>query len=181
MVTPIRRIPSSSFAAPHFPRRPPASDVATRVPEWLTADVRPGGHACRRTGAPPCSIATGGRPIGQRGRRRRGTFSDACLWRADRGSGRLSTGADDAHELRLDGVGHHVAPRAELVVERAAHLDHVADAERLGPPGDHRNAVRTVAQREGSVAGTLAGYVHARVLHRAEEQARLAGVPAWIL
>ncbi len=59
---------------------------------------------------------------------------DAPLWRADRRSGRLCSGADDAHELRLDGVGHHLAPQAELVVKRAAHLDHVADAERLRPP-----------------------------------------------
>ena len=35
---------------------------------------------------------------------------DAPLWRADRRSGRLCSGADDAHELRLDGVGHHLAP-----------------------------------------------------------------------
>ena len=44
---------------------------------------------------------------------------DAPLWRADRRSGRLCSGADDAHELRLDGVGHHLAPQAELV-EHAA-------------------------------------------------------------
>src|SRR3989441_7219022 len=126
MVTPIRRIPSSLVRGPALPM-----SAAGLRRSNARAGMANGGCAPERARLPPHGRPAlqhryRGRPIGQRGRRRRGTFSDARLWRADRGSGRVCTRADDANELRLDGVGHHVAPPAELVVEPAAHLDHLA-------------------------------------------------------
>jgi len=63
----------------------------------------------------------------------RSRLPDAVLWRADRCSGRLRSGAHATHERRLDGVEERLVPRAQPGAERAAHLDHVAHADLLRP------------------------------------------------
>jgi len=73
----------------------------------------------------------------------RSRLPDAVLWRADRCSGQLCSGAHETHELRLDGVEGHLVPRAQPGAERVAHLDHVTHADLLRAPRDYRDACRS--------------------------------------
>ena len=119
---------SGTFVVTELPRRQRRSSGATG--RTAAVQSRPGSSGMR------ASADLGDGPV-------RSRLPDAVLWRADRCSGQLCSGAHETHELRLDGVEGHLVPRAQPGAERVAHLDHVTHADLLRAPRDYRDACRS--------------------------------------